>query len=202
MALVNTTISAAIGATDLTFSVTSTSSYSLGKICQLDQEFLGPITAINGTAVTFLRRGINGTAAVAHNILAPISLFNLNSDFLTIAPGNLVEIPPTTDAMVTYGANGAIALPNKDTTVMLTKATAATMTLADPTVPMNGIKMIITSQTAAAHTVSNSAGSGFNGSGASADIATFGGGIGDSLAIVADNGKWNTYVAPRNVTLG
>lgn len=201
MALTNTTISAAIGASDLTFNVTSTSSFSLGKVLQLEQEFLGPITAINGTAVSVQRRGINGSAAVAHNILAPLSLFGLNTDFMTIAPGNLVEIPPTTDTLTTYGADGAITLPNKDTTIFITKATAAALTLADPTVTMNGIKVLVQAQTAAAHTVSNSAGSGYNGSGASADIATYGGGIGDSMYIVADNGKWNTVVL-KNVTLG
>jgi hypothetical protein len=200
MALTNTSLSAACTATDLTINVTSTSSFAVGRPIKIEQEFMGPITAIAGTAVSLLRRGIDGTAAVAHNALAPLST-GLYSDMPPVTPGTFVAVPPMNDGFVSYSVSGAITLPDKNTVVDITKATAAAMTLADPTVTQNGIVLTVVAQTAAAHTVSNSAGSGFNGSGASFDIATFGGGIGDALQVVANNGKWITLVT-KNVTLG
>ena len=63
-----------------------------------------------------------------------------------------------------------------------------------------GIRKEIISTTAAAHTVTYSA--GFNGSGTSGDVATFGGAIGDGFVIEAYRGVWYTSGSPRNVTLG
>lgn len=200
MALTNTTLSSACTATDLTVNVTSATSFAVGRPLKIEQEITGPITAIAGTAITVLRRGADGTAAVAHNALAPVST-GLYTDMPPVTPGTLVAVPPQNDAVVTYSVNGAITVPDKDTTIFLTKAGVAAMTLADPTVTQNGIKLLIMAQTANAHTVSNAAGSGFNGGGASVDVGTYGGAIGDNLFLVACNGKWN-IISKVNVTLG
>lgn len=97
-------------------------------------------------------------------------------------------------------ADGAIAV--KTGVVFITKVTAAALTIADPTATTDdGCELLIISTTAAAHTVSNAAGSGFNAAGASADVGTFGGAKGDGMKLVAYQGKW--YVEwLRNVTLG
>jgi hypothetical protein len=95
-------------------------------------------------------------------------------------------------------ANGAIAA--KSGVVMITKGTAAAMTLAAPTAGTDdGKVLLIVAATAAAHTVTQTT-PGFNNAGASGDVATFGGAIGDNLQIVAYNGRWHV-LSLRNVTL-
>lgn len=102
-------------------------------------------------------------------------------------------------------ADGAITITVQSKTYMITKAGVAAMTIVDPTATTHdGVRLVFISTTANAHTLSNAAGSGFFSSGgASKDVATFGGAIGDGLAIIAYQGKW--YIDPRgvtNITLG
>ena len=95
-------------------------------------------------------------------------------------------------------ANGAIAA--KTGVVMLTKAGVAAMTLAAPTAGTDDGKVLsIVAATANAHTVTQTT-PGFNNAGTSGDVATFGGAIGDSMQIVAYNGRWHV-ISLRNVTL-
>jgi hypothetical protein len=106
------------------------------------------------------------------------------------------------DEQQVKSANGAIAIPTAQCcTVHITKATAAALTLADPiNITDDGKEMLIISDTAAAHTVSNAAGSGFNGGGAGSDVGTFAVAIGNRLRVVAYGGKW--YVSQNvNVAL-
>jgi hypothetical protein len=94
-------------------------------------------------------------------------------------------------------ADGAITIA--DGVVFITKATAAAITIADPPAGMDGAVLTIVSKTAAAHTVTYTA--GFGGGTTSRDVATFGGAISDGMVIVAHDGVW--YVSStRNVTLG
>ena len=96
-------------------------------------------------------------------------------------------------------ADGAIT--SVSGVVHITKATAAALTLADPTnVTDDGKVLVINSTTAAAHTVDNSAGSGFNGAGAGSDIGTYGGAIGDGFIVYAYGGEW-WVINNLNVTL-
>lgn len=94
-------------------------------------------------------------------------------------------------------ADGAITIANG--TVKVTKGSAAALTLAAPSTAQEGIRMLITAQTAHAHTVTVTA--GFNGGGTGADVATFGGAVGDCMEIIAINQKWNV-ISLRNVSLG
>lgn len=102
-------------------------------------------------------------------------------------------------------ANGAVAVPAYNIVYPITKAGVCALTIVDPTATTHdGVTLTFLATTANAHTLDNSAGSGFFSSGgASKDIATFGGAIGDGLTIMAYQGKW--YVDPRgstNITLG
>jgi hypothetical protein len=92
-------------------------------------------------------------------------------------------------------ANGAINI--KEGIVAITKTSAAALTLAAPTLNDNGKTLIIDSQTAFAHTVTVAG--GLRGAGASADVGTFGGAIGDGFSVYAYNGKWYP-VRNTNVT--
>lgn len=97
-----------------------------------------------------------------------------------------------------YGADGALTL--KSGVAILTKATAGAYTLAAPAATTDGGKILyIVASTAQAHTVTQAT-PGFNGGGASSDVATFGGAAGDSLMVVAYNGVWYVLNA-RNVTI-
>lgn len=100
--------------------------------------------------------------------------------------------------------DGAVPIRACSMTVMITKATAAALTLADPTSGVHdGARITFIAATAAAHTISNAAGSGFFSSGGSGkDVATLGGAIGDGLTVEAYAGKWYLVPASTNATLG
>lgn len=95
-------------------------------------------------------------------------------------------------------ASGDGAIASKGGVVMITKASAAALTLAAPTAGDqsaggdDGRTLTIISTTAAAHTVTQSS-PGFNNNGASSDVGTFGAAKGNGLYLVAHNGAW--YVA-------
>lgn len=103
--------------------------------------------------------------------------------------------------VVAVTANGAISIPSGNTDYYITKAGVAAMTIADPTpTTHDGLTLTFIATTANAHTLDNSAGSGFNAAGAGGDVGTFGGAIGDNIVIKAYQGKW--YVVSKvNVTL-
>lgn len=99
-------------------------------------------------------------------------------------------------------ADGAITIPAYNKDHFITKAGVAAMTIADPTpTTHDGVTLTFIATTANAHTLDNSAGSGFFSSGGSSkDLATFGGAIGDRITIEAYQGKW--YIKDSlNITL-
>ncbi len=93
--------------------------------------------------------------------------------------------------------DGAITIA--DGVVFVTKAAGAAITIADPPAGMDGAILTIISTTAAAHTVTYTA--GFAASETSGDVATFGGAAGDNMTIVACDGVWYATNL-TNVTLG
>lgn len=99
-------------------------------------------------------------------------------------------------------ADAAITIVAYSQSIYITKAGVCALTLADPTATTHdGARLTIIATTGHAHTVSNAAGSGYNGAGGGADVATFGGAAGDSMIIEAYQGKWYV-ISLRNVTLG
>lgn len=97
-----------------------------------------------------------------------------------------------------YAADGAIAL--RSHVAIITKGTAAALTLAVPTATTHdGVVIEIVSTTAAAHTVTATT-VGFNAGDAASDVGTFAAAIGNGLSVVAYQGEW--YVLNNvNVTL-
>lgn len=95
----------------------------------------------------------------------------------------------------TITGDGAITI--RDGMVLLTKGSAAAITLAAPTTGTHdGITIQIIAGSAQAHVVTTTgmaAGSG-------QDVLTFGGAINDSIVLVAISGGWYICGAPRNVT--
>lgn len=129
-----------------------------------------------------------GGAAVFTDILGVASSAppGLTNRFPAYANGNFIVF---LEESAVASADGAISV--KDGVVYVTKASAAALTLADPaSVTDDGKKLSIISTTAAAHTVSNAAGSGFNAGGAASDVGTFGAAKGNNLILRAYGGKW------------
>ncbi len=89
--------------------------------------------------------------------------------------------------VVVASADGAITIQNS--TVIVTKGTAAALTLAAPTATTHdGVEITVLSVTAAAHTVTAPSNK-INGASA---VGTLGGAKGDGMTLVAYQGVWYT----------
>jgi acetylglutamate kinase len=184
-----TTLAAACSASDQQIVVTSATGFAVGQPIVVDGEYMVQIAAaIATTTIPVQRGGKNGSVQSAHAILS------------TVGTGTNAEFPgpqagwPTNPAIykkvqVSYGASGAIAPPTCDTIVFLNKATAGAMTLVSPTgATPDGTEVTIYSNTAAAHTVTYTA--GFNQDTTASDVATFAATSGNSMTMIASRGVW------------
>ncbi len=118
-------------------------------------------------------------------------LYNLKAGVSTQA--DLVTAP---DYVTVASADGAITIQSG--VVVITKGTAAALTLGTPTTAQNGTKITIVSATAAAHTVT-AATIGFNAADAAGDVGTFGAAVGNGFSCVAYGGEW-LVLTNTNVT--
>lgn len=208
MAITNTTLSAAAGASDVVLSITSTSSGfpavgTIGskQLMRVDgEDMLIDVIPASGSAKVLLR-GFNGTQAVAHDALAVVSTSSNPQDFLDIPVGAVTPRPPYVDDIVTIGQNTVFAAagttpsagvqpyPIKDTTYIITKASACAITLIAvgattpaPSSASMGVKMRFINGTAQAHTVTY--GPGFDGNTTTSDVATSNSLVGAVLDLV------------------
>jgi len=210
MALSSTTLSAACSATDTQISVTSATGFpalnvsAASQLVIVDGESMYTVNGVCQAATGVIKvrsRGADGTKAIAHDILAPVVTSASASDFPALGMGNMTAFPLSTDQLVNVGQNGTIAVPVQNTTIMLTKATAlASTTLAAPSQASDGVRLTITSQTAAAHVITATSLFGDGVSGSPHSTATFAAYIGASLTLVAANGVWNV-VSSVGVTI-
>lgn len=207
-ALTNTTLAADLGASDTIVKLTSTSGYpAAGTIVgnnanrmQIGGEYMYFVELIASGTVRVRSRGADGTVAVAHDILDNVHM-GAPGDFPNMPYGSEAPRPPYVDEIVSVGENGVIAVPDKSTTIFLTKATAlATTTLGAPTQAQNGLVLTITSQTAAAHVITATSLLGDAVSGSPHTTATFAAFIGASLTLKASDGIWNV-ISSTGVTI-
>lgn len=96
----------------------------------------------------------------------------------------------------TYVTLGALTIQNG--VQYIGSSGALAMTLAAPALWQNGTVMVLMASTAQTHTVTYTA--GFWGNTTSSDVATYGGAIGDFLAVEAVNGAWRV-LSQKNVTI-
>ena len=99
---------------------------------------------------------------------------------------------------VLYSADGAISIV--DQYGVITKAGVCALTLAAPTAAQAGTKIVLTSRTANAHTITATTLLNNGGAGVPYTTATFAAKAGASICLVADNLLWNVLYA-TNVTL-
>lgn len=201
MALVRTTLTAPITASQLTFGVASTASSAFPGVgaapltyqaMVIDDEtmFLVSVPAVN--TVTVRMRGSDGSDAVPHDIGSSVVTTSNAQDWPPPSAGMSVLRPPSTQDIVTYGQSGPLAVPVEgQTTVYLAATSAGIYTLAAPSLALNGIEMTITSQTAFAHVIT--ATSLFFTSAVTGPLttATFPANVSATMQIVAQNGVWN-----------
>ena len=197
MALTRTTIAAAISADADIIPVTSATGFAAGNVLRVDNEYM-MVVAVNGTNIQVRSRGDLGSAAAAHNSLAPATT-GLLSDLPNYPLGQAAQVDAQGQTIVTASVDGALAIPTQDTLVLVQKAGVCAMTLANPTTAQDGLQVTILSATANAHTVTYTA--GFYGDTTSSDVATFAAKVGASFTIKAQGGKWG-IVSLANVTLG
>lgn len=190
MALTNFTLTNAIGAGDLgPFAVSSTTGFPAvgvyatpAQIMQLDGEkMLVQVVPISGQ-VKVMQRGYDGTVAAAHEALSLGFTSSDPQDFLNVPAGAVNARPPYVDDVVTIGvdttftASGTaptattLPLPVKNTTYVITKATAAAITLISGTSAQLGVTLTFISGTAQAHAITYTP--GFLGDTTSSDVAT------------------------------
>ncbi len=188
MATTGTNLTAAIALGDLILPVTSATGFAVGNWVKVDSEYIGAVLSVTGTQISVRGRGDQGGAAVRHNAGALVTT-GLAADYPGIPPGITVPDPPDDEANVEYSVNGAIAVPDLNTIVILNKATAAAMTLPAPSKAQDGLRLTVTSLTAAAHTVTAT---GLFKTGAlTGNVATFAANAGAGFSAVAVNGAWH-----------
>lgn len=201
MAITSASLTAAITASQLQFGLSSISgsglpaagaaAQSIGFPMMIDSEVMFVISQPIAGTVVVRNRGSEGTAAVAHDILANVYTSPLGSDFGNIPPGTSVQIDPTDDVVISIGQDGAVTLPTSNTAYNINKATAAALTLAAPSLAENGLTAMFTSQTAAAHVITATSLIQDGTAAAPKSSATFAAGKGATVTFVAENGFWN-----------
>lgn len=133
------------------------------------------------TANTFT--ALSGSTIATNTIAETTSANGVAVDGLTIKDGGLGAVQAIT-------GDGAITIANY-ALVLLSKGSAAAITLAAPTAGTHDrFEVTVVAISAQAHVITGSV-DGFNAKGSSGTL-TFGGAIGDSVTLVAYNGHWYT----------
>lgn len=200
MALTRTTLSAAVAATDTKVNLASLTSVAAGSYLRVDGENMQVTKAYASANPVPVTRGLDGSAVVAHASGAGV-VHGAGSDFANPAAGAIVAFPIAGKSLLqaSYSASGAITLPaaGSDLEVQINGTTICAMTVAAPTKDMDNSKMWISSNGAAAHTVTFSG--GLSGAGASYDVITVNASAPVTLGpFVAINSLWQM---PVNVPL-
>lgn len=199
MAVTRTTLAAALSKEGQSLAVTSATGFAVGNVILVDGEFMVQTAAASGTTIPVQRGGKQGSVQKAHAILTGVAT-GLPNDFVGPQAGWPTNPAIYKKQITSYAVNGAIAPPESDALIFLTKATAAAMTLASPAAGTpDGVEVTIFSKTAAAHTVTYTP--GFNGDTETSDVATFAATIGNSITLLSAGGLWGVKCA-AGVTLG
>jgi len=188
MAITNSTLSAAITADTSRIPVASSTGATVGQLCRIDDEFAVVKEVISSTLVEVKHRGSRGTLAKAHTTGRVISFHALAEDQPTPGPRQRDALASSAPDEVSYAADGAIAVPTRDTIAYVTKGSAAALTLAAPSKASTGIYLHIVSRTAYAHTVTYT--EGFQVDTTTSDVATFAAKSGANLLLRAIDGAW------------
>jgi hypothetical protein len=199
MALTATTTTAAVAPGDLTIPLISSTGFLPGNPVRLDSEYCYVVSVPGTTSVVVRSRGSEGTTAAAHAVLTNV-VTGPASDFPVIPAGHASQGTQTTseDDIQTIGANTAIiAVPTRNTTYIINKATAlSATTLAPPTLAQNGLKLTFISTTAAAHVITGATLFNNGITGVPWTTVTFAALAGAGFTATAVNGLWDVNAIP------
>jgi hypothetical protein len=196
MALVRTTLSSAAALADKSIVVASATSVAAGRVVRIDQEdMIVTKDYVSGTTVPVLRAQ-GGTAQVAHVATAGV-VHGLASDFDDPAAQTSTTYPTQRATLIrSITATGTLDLPpaGSDLRLILNGTSVIALTIPVPTVDMDGTKLTITSNGAAAHTLTFTGGLG--GAGGSYDIITINATAPTSFEFMAANALWTAICQP------
>lgn len=213
MAITGTALSADLSATALTMTVASGTGFpTVGSstpqkyLVRIDKEYMVAVTQPTSGVIKLRSRGYMGTRAVAHDTLAKVSVSSDYQDFAQPSAGNSDTLPPylpsqeTIGEDITYTAAAVAAWGNQPREFAITKATAAAIVLVAPSKAQDGLTLVFTSLTAAAHVITATTLLGDAVSGSPHTTATFAAFIGATLTLKAENGIYNV-VSSVGVTI-
>lgn len=201
MALVRTTLTAPITASQLTFGVASTSSSAFPGVgaaplsyqpLVIDDEVMFLVSVPQANVITVRMRGSDGSDATAHDTGSSVVTTTNAQDWPPTQAGMMTLRPPSTQDIVTYGQSGAIGIPIEGQTCAFLAATSAVAyTLGAPSLALNGVELTITSQTAFAHVVTATSLYQTGAASGPFSTATFPANVSATMQLVAQNGIWN-----------
>lgn len=202
MALTRTTLSAAIGLGDSSIIVASATGFVAGSWVRVDQEVMKVgLAYVSGTTIP-VTRGLDGTYVQAHPITAGV-VVGVGTDWSTPVPQTMVNYPIAGRGVTitSYTTAGAIVFPTDGTDVraLLNSTVALAMTLAVPTVDLDGSVLTIVGNGKAAHTVTVAGGIGAAGAGYT--VLTFDTGGQCAVQFIAANAVWVPLPSPLSGTL-
>lgn len=196
MALATTTLSVACAASDNVIQVASATSVAAGRLIRIDGEWMqvGQGYVAASTSVPVLR-GRDGSAQVAHVITANV-VHGFASDFSAPPAGESVTVPPgRATKLVSITATSSLSLPKsgENLLVVLNGTSVITLTVPVPTKDMDGVRLTIVANGAAAHVLTFTGGLG--GAGSSYDVETMNGTGPVAFEAIACNALWVPIVA-------
>lgn len=202
MAFTRTTLAAAAPAGATSIVVASATGFAAGSAVRIDQEIYRVGSAyVSGTTIPVIP-GQDGTASQAHVITAGV-VVGLTSDFANQAPQTVVTYPIAGRAVqiTSYTTAGALTLPTSgsDVRAILNSTVALAMTLAVPTVDLDGSILTVVGNGKAAHTVTVAGGIGAGSTGYT--VLTFDTNAQCCVSFIAANAVWVPYPSPFSGTL-
>lgn len=212
MAITTATLTAAITASQTTFGISNVSTNQnglpvvgalplpIGNPMLIDGEWMFAYNQPVAGTVQVRGRGSDGTVAAAHDILANVSVSASPGDFGNPGATQTTNTDISNDVPITIGQDGTIVLQPANTIFNINKVTAAALTLPAPPANANGVVMVFTSTTAAAHVITATS-LIMDGTGTLPhSTLTFNSKQGATATLVAENGLWNVQ-ALQNVTV-
>jgi hypothetical protein len=156
---------------------------------RVDEEYMTVAAIPLSGWVDVRSRGERGGTAVAHNILAFVT-FGLATDMVALPARQDLPVPGDGFDVKQIGANGAIAVPTRNTVFFINKASAlASSTFADPAADQNGLMVTFIGTTDYAHVITTtSAHDGTTGAHTTLTSAAY---KGSSITLIANATKWH-----------
>lgn len=192
MALVKTTLAAAVAVGDSQVTVALATGLAAGRLLSVENEWMQVQQSyVSGVTVPVLR-GRNGSATLAH-VTGATLVHGDAADFANPPAQSAASVNAPLNRVrvrTSYAAAGAIAIPQPGTDGIaeIIGTGALAMTLANPAVDNDGDVLIVIANGKAAHTLTYAAGLGNGGSGF--DVATFSATLAGGCTLMAMNGFW------------